>query len=55
MATFPSGGAERCIIFYGLIAYLLWREFSGSRRAAVWSAAAVAALGLPTRRTAAVI
>ena len=43
--TFPSGGAERCIIFYGLIAYLLWREFSGSRRAAVWSAAAVAALG----------
>jgi hypothetical protein len=29
----------------GLIAYLLWREFSGSRRAAIWAAAVVAALG----------
>jgi membrane-associated phospholipid phosphatase len=42
--TFPSGGSERCVAFYGLIAYLLWREFSGSRRAAIWSAAVVAAL-----------
>jgi membrane-associated phospholipid phosphatase len=42
--TFPSGGSERCVAFYGLIAYLLWREFSGRRRAAIWSAAAVAAL-----------
>jgi membrane-associated phospholipid phosphatase len=33
------------IVFYGLIAYLLWREFSGQRRAAIWAAAAVAALG----------
>jgi hypothetical protein len=45
LGTFPSGGCDRCIVFYGLIAYLLWREFSGSRRAAVWAAAAVAALG----------
>jgi undecaprenyl-diphosphatase len=44
LGTFPSGGASRAVVFYGLIAYLLWREFSGSRRAAVWSAAAVAAL-----------
>ncbi len=42
--TFPSGGSERCVAFYGLIAYLLWREFSGSRQTAIWSAAAVAAL-----------
>jgi undecaprenyl-diphosphatase len=42
--TFPSGGSERCVVFYGLIAYLLWREFSGSRKAAIWSGAAVAAL-----------
>jgi membrane-associated phospholipid phosphatase len=44
--TFPSGGSERCVAFYGLIAYLLWREFSGGRRAAIWSAAAIAALAL---------
>ena len=42
--TFPSGGSERCVAFYGLIAYLLWREYSGSRRAAIWSGAAVAAI-----------
>jgi membrane-associated phospholipid phosphatase len=45
LGTFPSGGCDRCIVFYGLIAYLLWREFSGNRRAAIWAAAAVAALG----------
>ena len=42
--TFPSGGSERSVVFYGLIAYLLWREFSGNRRVAIWSAAAVAAI-----------
>jgi hypothetical protein len=42
--TFPSGGSERCVVFYGLIAYLLWREFSGTRKAAIWSGAVVAAL-----------
>jgi len=45
LGTFPSGGCDRVILFYGLIAYLLWREFSGSRRGAIWSAASVAALG----------
>jgi membrane-associated phospholipid phosphatase len=44
LGTFPSGGASRAVVFYGLIAYLLWREFSGTRRAAVWYGAAVAAL-----------
>lgn len=42
---FPSGGSDRAVAFYGLIAYLLWREFSGSRRAAIWAGAAVAAIG----------
>ncbi len=45
LGTFPSGGCDRCIVFYGLIAYLLWREFSGRRPAAIWAACAVAALG----------
>jgi membrane-associated phospholipid phosphatase len=44
LGTFPSGGVSRVVVFYGLIAYLLWREFSGSRRAAIWSATAVAVL-----------
>jgi membrane-associated phospholipid phosphatase len=44
LGTFPSGGCDRIIVFYGLIAYLLWRELSGSRRAAIWSAGVVAAL-----------
>jgi undecaprenyl-diphosphatase len=43
--TFPSGGSERAIVFYGLIAYLLWREFSGRRQTAIWAGAVVAALG----------
>src|ERR1700677_59593 len=45
LGTFPSGGCDRIIVFYGLIAYLIWRELSGSRRAAVWSAGVIAALG----------
>jgi hypothetical protein len=45
LGTYPSGGCDRCIVFYGLIAYLLWREFSGKRGAAIWAAAAVAAIG----------
>lgn len=45
LGTYPSGGCDRCIVFYGLIAYLLWREFSGRRRTAIWAGAAVAALG----------
>jgi hypothetical protein len=45
LGTYPSGGCDRVILFYGLIAYLLWREFSGQRRTAIVVAAAVAALG----------
>ncbi len=45
LGTYPSGGCDRSIVFYGLIAYLLWREFSGKRSTAIWAGAAVAALG----------
>ena len=31
-------------MFFGLIAYFLWREFSGRRSTAIWAGAAVAAL-----------
>jgi membrane-associated phospholipid phosphatase len=43
--TYPSGGCDRILILYGLIAYLIWREVGGSRRAAIWSAGVVAAVG----------
>jgi membrane-associated phospholipid phosphatase len=42
--TYPSGGCDRVILFYGTIAYLLWRQYNGRRRAAIWASAAVAAL-----------
>jgi hypothetical protein len=45
LGTYPSGGCDRCIVFYGLIAYLIWREFSGRRGTAIWAGAVVAALG----------
>jgi len=32
------------VVFFGLIAYFLWREFSGRRVTAIWAGAAVAAL-----------
>jgi membrane-associated phospholipid phosphatase len=46
---FPSGGCARAVFIYGLIGYLLWREFGGAtpaarRRAAIWTGAVVAAL-----------
>ncbi len=44
--TYPSGGCDRVILFYGLIAYLLWREFSRQRHTAIWAGAVVAALGV---------
>jgi membrane-associated phospholipid phosphatase len=44
LGTFPSGGCDRIILFYGLIAYLIWREVGHTKPAAVWSAGAVAAL-----------
>jgi membrane-associated phospholipid phosphatase len=42
--TYPSGGCDRVVLFYGLIAYLLWREFSGSQRGKIYAIGTVAAL-----------
>ena len=44
LGTYPAGGTDRIILFYGLIAHLLWREFSGSPRGKVWGIGTVAAL-----------
>ena len=44
LGTFPSGGCDRILVFYGLIAYLIWREVSGTRRVAIWTGGVVAAL-----------
>ncbi|HEY2692402.1 MAG TPA: phosphatase PAP2 family protein [Streptosporangiaceae bacterium] len=42
--TYPSGGCDRVVLFYGLIAYMLWREFSGSATGKVWAFGTVTAL-----------
>jgi membrane-associated phospholipid phosphatase len=44
LGTYPAGGPDRIVLFSGLIAYLLWREFSGSRPGKIWAIGAVAAL-----------
>ena len=44
LGTYPSGGCDRVILFYGLISYLLWREFSGTERGKAWCFGTVAAL-----------
>jgi hypothetical protein len=44
LGTYPSGGCARVILFNGLIANMLWREFSGSYRGKVLSLGAVSAL-----------
>jgi membrane-associated phospholipid phosphatase len=45
LGTYPSGGCDRVILFYGLIGYLLWREFSGRRSTGILVAGGVAVLG----------
>jgi hypothetical protein len=42
--TYPSGGCDRVVLFYGLIGHMLWREFSGTRRGKVCLVGTVAAL-----------
>jgi membrane-associated phospholipid phosphatase len=44
LGTYPSGGVDRVVYLYGLIAYLLWREFSGSPQGKAWATGLVAAL-----------
>ena len=48
LGTYPSGGTDRVVLFYGLIAHLIWREFSGSRRGKSWAIGAVAVLSFNT-------
>jgi len=45
LGTYPSGGCDRILVFYGLIAYLIWREVSGRQSTGIWSAGVVAILG----------
>jgi membrane-associated phospholipid phosphatase len=42
--TYPSGGVDRVVLMYGLIAYLLWLGFGGRRSAAIWAGTVIAAL-----------
>jgi membrane-associated phospholipid phosphatase len=44
LGTYPSGGVDRVVYLYGLIAYLLWREFSGTPQGKAWAIGAIAAL-----------
>jgi hypothetical protein len=44
LGTYPAGGPDRVILFYGLIAHMLWREFSGSQRGKIWAIGSVSAL-----------
>jgi membrane-associated phospholipid phosphatase len=44
LGTYPSGGCDRVVLFYGLIANLLWREFSGSYRGRVMALSATSLL-----------
>lgn len=44
LGTYPAGGVDRVILFYGLIAHMLWREFSGTQRGKMLTIGAVAAL-----------
>jgi hypothetical protein len=45
LGTYPAGGPDRVVLFYGLIAHMLWREFSGSQRGKIWAIGSVTALG----------
>jgi membrane-associated phospholipid phosphatase len=44
LGTYPSGGCDRVVLMYGLIANMLWREFSGSHRGKVLAIGSVTAL-----------
>ena len=44
LGTYPAGGPDRVVLFYGLIAHMLWREFSGSKRGKIWAIGSVTAL-----------
>jgi membrane-associated phospholipid phosphatase len=48
LGTYPAGGTDRVVLFYGLIAYLLWREFSGTPSGRIWAIGGVSALSFIT-------
>lgn len=48
LGTYPSGGTDRVVLFYGLIGYLLWLEFSGSNSGRVWTIGGVSSLAFLT-------
>jgi membrane-associated phospholipid phosphatase len=48
LGTYPSGGTDRVVLFYGLIAYLLWRGVSGTPRGRIWAIGGVSALSFIT-------
>lgn len=35
LGTYPAGGCDRVVLFYGLVANMLWRQFSGTSRGKV--------------------
>jgi hypothetical protein len=44
LGTYPAGGPERVVLFTGLIANMLWRQFSGTERGKVLALGATGAL-----------
>ena len=44
LGTYPAGGPERVVLFTGLIANMLWREFSGTERGKVLALGVIGAL-----------
>jgi membrane-associated phospholipid phosphatase len=44
LGTYPAGGVDRVILFSGLIAHLLWHEFSGTEQGKIVAIGSVAAL-----------
>ena len=48
LGTYPSGGTDRVVLFYGLIAYLIWREFSGSPQGRILAIGGVSAISFVT-------
>jgi membrane-associated phospholipid phosphatase len=42
--TYPSGGCDRVVLFYGLIAQMIWREFSRTEQGRILSIGAISAL-----------
>ncbi len=42
--TYPSGGTDRVVLFYGALAHMLWRQFSGTARGRVYALGIMSAL-----------